>query len=122
MRHDVATPSYLFRRVVDNVLQAMTTSAPSLSNGWSANSLNAEALSYTEPKRESLTDVAFGAEPFGWLPLYTMVTFQPYLGYAVAQRRARRQARTLAVLEGVALIGAAVAVGWSAWAARGRLR
>lgn len=33
--------------------------------------------------------------PSGWLPLYTMVTFRPDIGYATARRESRRQTQIL---------------------------
>lgn len=47
------------------------------------------------------------AEPRGWVPLYTMVTFRPDVGYAVARAKAARQQRVLTGLGwGVGAVGA----------------
>lgn len=46
--------------------------------------------------------------PSGWLPLYTMVTFRPDIGYATARRESRRQAQ---VLQYATWASTAVAVG-----------
>ena len=48
----------------------------------------------------------------GWMPLYTMVTFRPDIGYAVAKSKADRQARILnAVGFGAAFFGVVSVVG-----------
>jgi kynurenine 3-monooxygenase len=91
------------------VLGALTAPAPAPGG----------ALSYTAPSDE---------EPFavgrlsGWLPLYTMVTFRPDIGYATAQKRAARQARVLHLVEGVLAVTAAGALAWTASLVRSRLR
>lgn len=40
-------------------------------------------------------DVYPSAQPKGWMPLYTMVTFRPDVGYAAAKRKAEGQTRIL---------------------------
>jgi kynurenine 3-monooxygenase len=123
MRHDVTTPSYLFRKAVDNILEALTSSSPSppfLSATDGA--ADTADLTYTAPRGEDGTETAFAPEPFGWLPLYSMVTFSPHLGYAAARRRAQRQAKVLGTLERIVVLGTAAAVGWTAWSMRARLR
>lgn len=44
------------------------------------------------------TDVYPSAQPEGWMPLYTMVTFRPDIGYAAAKSKAERQTRVLNAL------------------------
>jgi len=68
MRHDVATWSFLLRKAVDNLLYGL----------WGEKAANVARIGpFTSPR--------------GWLPLYTMVTFRPDIGYATAKRRAKRQ-------------------------------
>jgi kynurenine 3-monooxygenase len=124
MRHDVATPSYLFRRAIDNILHALTspTASSKSPSALVQGPEDSSELTYTKPKGENSLGAAFEAEPFGWLPLYTMVTFRPHLGYAAAQRRAQRQDRILLFLEGVATVGTVAAVSWAAWVMKNRLR
>ncbi|KAJ7740693.1 hypothetical protein DFH07DRAFT_838794 [Mycena maculata] len=102
MRHSVTTPAYIFRKTVDALLYSFTSpriiSLPSLV--------------------PLLSRVPFAAEVSGWLPLYTMVTFRPDVGYATAKRRAERQSRILSALgwAGTGVLGAAgVCVMRMAW-------
>ena len=83
MRHSVTTPMFLFKKAVDNVLYALSRrQRPSLA-----------------AFRTTLASVPFPAGyPSEWIPLYTMVTFRPDVSYAVAQRKAERQARILTAL------------------------
>lgn len=123
MRHDVTTPSYLFRKTVDNILEALTSSSPSsLSSNTGNGSTDPGKLSYTMPLAEDGTGNAFAPEPFGWLPLYSMVTFQPHLSYSAARRRAQYQTRVLRTVEQAILFGATLAVGWTAWTMRAHWR
>jgi len=56
---------------------------------------------------EPLSRIAFPtADPSGWLPLYTMVTFRPDISYATAKRKAARQAT---ILTAIARLGAVAA-------------
>jgi kynurenine 3-monooxygenase len=88
MRHSVTTPSYLFRKHLDNFLYSLTS--PQI-----------VPLSSLIP---TLTLVPYPSEPpGGWLPLYTMVTFRPDISYATVKNKAARQARILA---GVWWVGA----------------
>ncbi|KAJ7452516.1 hypothetical protein B0H11DRAFT_2073793 [Mycena galericulata] len=93
MRHSVTTPAYIFRKTVDALLYSLTSpriiSLPSLI--------------------PLLSRVPFAAKVSGWLPLYTMVTFRPDIGYATAKRRAERQLRILSALGwvGIGALGAA---------------
>jgi kynurenine 3-monooxygenase len=120
MRHDVTTPSYLFRKAIDNVLEALTSSSPAPRHHTTVNGNNPSAeLTYTAPACED-EESAFVSEPFGWLPLYSMVTFQPRLGYAAARRKAQTQGWVLKGLESTLIVGAAAAVGWAVWLARSK--
>jgi kynurenine 3-monooxygenase len=120
MRHAVTTPSYLFRKAVDNVLEALTSSAPSSHAPKVIDSPGPSAdLTYTAPAGED-PEPAFMAEPFGWLPLYSMVTFRPRMGYASARRKAQAQMRVLKTIEGAVLFGTATALIWAGWSARRR--
>jgi len=69
MRNDVATWSFLLRKAVDNLLYGLGGEKPA-----------------------SITTLGPFKSRKGWLPLYTMVTFRPDIGYATAKRRAERQA------------------------------
>lgn len=119
MRHDVTTPSYLFRKAVDNVLEALTSSAPNSRASKADSYTQSMDLTYTASAGED-TEPAFVSEPFGWLPLYSMVTFQPRMGYATARRKAQAQMRVLKTLEGVVTFGTLAALGWAAWSVRRR--
>lgn len=58
---------------------------------------------------EPLSRIAFPtANPRGWLPLYTMVTFRPDISYATARRKAARQDIILITIAslGTAVVGA----------------
>jgi kynurenine 3-monooxygenase len=120
MRHEVTTPSYLFRKAIDNVLEALTSSAPASlpQTAIDGNEPSAE-LTYTAPADKD-EESAFAAEPFGWLPLYSMVTFQPRLSYAAARRKAQAQGMVLKALESTFMVGVAAAAGWAVWLARRR--
>lgn len=103
MRHDVTTWSFLFRKALDNLLY-----------GFSG-SVGRSALDPTLSQ-----DMFSTKKPSGWLPLYTMVTFRPDIGYATAKRKAERQA-TVVTASGVAGLAAFVlsgALAWQRWARR----
>ncbi|KAJ7172573.1 hypothetical protein C8R46DRAFT_1161974 [Mycena filopes] len=55
-----------------------------------------------------LARVPFASDISGWIPLYTMVTFRPDVGYATAKRRAERQSHILTSLgwAGTGVLGA----------------
>ncbi|KAJ7632530.1 hypothetical protein FB45DRAFT_506170 [Roridomyces roridus] len=93
MRHSVTTPAYLFRKTVDALLYSLTS--PKII-----------PLSSLVPL---LSRVPFAEKVSGWLPLYTMVTFRPDIGYAIAKQRAERQSRILTALGwlGTGALGAA---------------
>ncbi|KAG9318800.1 hypothetical protein JVU11DRAFT_901 [Chiua virens] len=89
MRHSVTTPSYLFKKALDNILYTITSSKNSL------------AL-----VTRSLAIVPFPSPiPTGWLPLYTMVTFRPDISYATARKKATKQS---AILSSVGHLGTVV--------------
>ncbi|KAF8574488.1 FAD/NAD-binding domain-containing protein [Ramaria rubella] len=77
MRHSVTTPSYIFRKTLDNVFAAL--SAPYIPFSVLAPTLARAPTGFPSPA------------PRGWLPLYTMVTFRPDISYAAAKRKAERQ-------------------------------
>ncbi|KAF7304788.1 Kynurenine 3-monooxygenase [Mycena kentingensis (nom. inval.)] len=82
MRHSVTTPVYLFRKALDGLLYSLTSRR--------GNSL---------PSLLPLLDrTTFATAVAGWIPLYTMVTFRPDIGYAAVKRRAERQSRVLSLL------------------------
>ncbi|PFH50664.1 hypothetical protein AMATHDRAFT_47691 [Amanita thiersii Skay4041] len=103
MRHSVTTLTYLFKKIVDNILYTLTSRKPIL-------------LDSMVPL---LSRVPYPpGEPKGWLPLYTMVTFRPDISYAMAKRKAvwqnnllgtiGRVGMTLMVVTGVLLV-------WITW-------
>jgi hypothetical protein len=78
MRHDVTTLSFRLRKKIDNLLYKL--GGKTSGNGrdpWALDSIRR----FTLPRRSK-----------GWMPLYTMVTFRPDIGYAVAKSKADRQA------------------------------
>jgi kynurenine 3-monooxygenase len=90
MRHSVTTPSYIAKKALDRFLFSLTSPRP--------DSVSAMA--------EPLSRMAFPTvDPRGWLPLYTMITFRPDISYAVAKRKAARQA---IILTAIARLGTAV--------------
>ncbi|KAJ8597981.1 FAD/NAD(P)-binding domain-containing protein [Rhizopogon salebrosus TDB-379] len=90
MRHSVTTPSYIAKKALDRFLFSLTSPRP--------DSVSAMA--------EPLSRMAFPTvDPRGWLPLYTMITFRPDISYAVAKRKAARQAT---ILTAIARLGTAV--------------
>ncbi|TFK54973.1 FAD/NAD(P)-binding domain-containing protein [Heliocybe sulcata] len=93
MRHAVTTPTYLFRKAVDNLLYLATARKPPAA--W-------DTLLAT-----SSSPFPAGQADGEWLPLYTMVTFRPDISYDVAKSKAERQSRIL------------LGVGWCATAVTG---
>lgn len=93
MRHSVTTPTYLFKKTLDNFLYAIS--------------------SWRNPLQDPITRVVRSGVPFptrwpsGWIPLYTMVTFRPDISYATAKRKSMVQSRVLTVTGqlGTVLIG-----------------
>jgi len=83
MRHDVTTPSFRLRKKVDNLLYKLGGGQP-------------ETLTSLWPRFHKA--VYPSAQPKGWMPLYTMVTFRPDIGYAAAKSKAERQTRILNAL------------------------
>ena len=79
---------------MDNILYSLT-----------AQQVMPAALS---PKPSPAQDAFPTRRPNGWLPLYTMVTFRPDIGYATARRESKRQAQ---VLQYATWASAAVTVG-----------
>ena len=98
MRHSVATPSYLFRRSVDNLFSIMTS--------WRQHSIPLESGS-----ANSVVPFAT-SNPSGWLPLYTMVTFRPDISYSVAKKKSERQAQIVTAL---GWIGTALVLSMTTW-------
>ena len=80
MRHDVTTLSFRLRKKIDNLLYELGGKLPSLSPRF----------------RNQLYPSTQANE--GWMPLYTMVTFRPDIGYAAAKSKAERQTRILNTL------------------------
>lgn len=94
MRHLVATPMFLIKKMFDNIL-------------FKLSSRQSNSLDSLSPL---LTHSLYApGPPRGWLPLYTMVTFRPDISYAAAKRKAEHQASILTGLGwlGTALIGVA---------------
>jgi len=76
MRHDVTTLSFRLRKKIDNLLYKLS-GEPS------------ETLTSLGPRFHKA--VYPSAQSIGWMPLYTMVTFRPDIGYAAARAKAERQ-------------------------------
>ncbi|KAJ7285941.1 FAD/NAD-P-binding domain-containing protein [Mycena rebaudengoi] len=109
MRHSVITPAYIFRKTIDALLYSLSSrriiSLPSLI--------------------PLLSRMPFAPQVSGWLPLYTMVTFRPDIGYATAKRRAERQSRILSGLgwAGTAgVVGVMMRVAWFTFSRRMHLK
>jgi len=91
MRHDVTTLSFRLRKKIDNLLYEFGGKRP-------------ETLGSLGPRFHR--EVYPSTQVKGWMPLYTMVTFRPDIGYAAAKSKAERQARILnAVGFGGAIFG-----------------
>ncbi|KAH0827074.1 hypothetical protein J3R83DRAFT_4759 [Lanmaoa asiatica] len=79
MRHSVTTPTYLFKKALDNLLYTITFSRSS----FALVTRSLATVPFTTPN------------PTGWLPLYTMVTFRPDISYATAWKKAAKQSAVL---------------------------
>jgi len=80
MRHDVTTSSFRLRKKIDNLLYQFGGKKP-------------ETIASLGPRFHK--EVYPSMQAKGWMPLYTMVTFRPDIGYAAAKTKAERQARIL---------------------------
>jgi len=83
MRHDVTTSSFHLRKKIDNILYKLSGRQP-------------ETLGSLSHRFQ--TAVYPSPQPRGWMPLYTMVTFRPDIGYATAKSKAERQTNILNAL------------------------
>jgi len=91
MRHDVTTSSFRLRKKIDNLLYKLSGKQP-------------ETLASLG--RRFHRALFPSPQPQGWMPLYTMVTFRPDIGYATAKSKAERQASILNALGfGAGLLG-----------------
>ena len=108
MRHSVTTPAHKLKRMVDNLLFALTCRTP-----VTLTSLGAFPSGVTFPT----------GRPRGWVPLYTMVTFRPDISYSNAKRKAAEQGRVMSkvgIVGSVALgVGASVLVRMALFCRRG---
>lgn len=93
MRHSVTTARYSLRKWIDNVFARVSARyvcfsalAPTLGQEWTGFPPSA---------------------PWGWLPLYTMVTFRADISYSAAKKKAERQSR---IISGVGWAGVGVGV------------
>ncbi|CAL1715917.1 unnamed protein product [Somion occarium] len=79
MRETLTKPTFYLRKALDNVLYALTARQviPTINNPG------------------SVPDPFPTAQPSGWLPLYTMVTFRPDISYGTVKRKAQRQREIL---------------------------
>ena len=101
MRHDVTTLSFRLRKKIDSILYRLGGKQP-------------ETLASLGPRFHKA--VYPSGQPRGWMPLYTMVTFRPDIGYATAKSKAERQTRILNGLGfGAGLLGVASLVGGVAY-------
>jgi kynurenine 3-monooxygenase len=95
MRHSVTTPAYIMKKALDHLLFSLTARGPTLG--------------------DSLSRIAFPTvNPRGWLPLYTMVTFRPDIGYATARRKAAKQDIIIARLGTVGVCATGFYITWTA--------
>ncbi|KZV71872.1 FAD/NAD-P-binding domain-containing protein [Peniophora sp. CONT] len=103
MRHAVATTSYLLRRAVDKFLYTLSSPKPV----------------FLDSLAPTLAKVPFSTpQPKGWLPLYTMVTFRPDIGYASVTKKMQQQSQLISNLGYVAsgVLGVAgVGIAWLAY-------
>lgn len=72
---------YIFKKSLDNLLYSLS-SGPVVS------------LTSLQPLLSRVPYLP--GKPYGWLPLYTMVTFRPDISYATARKKAARQANIIA--------------------------
>ncbi|KAG1768355.1 FAD/NAD(P)-binding domain-containing protein [Suillus occidentalis] len=98
MRHSVTTPAYIMKKALDHLLFSLTARGPTLG--------------------DSLSRIAFPTiNPRGWLPLYTMVTFRPDIGYATARRKAAKQDIVLATIARLGTVGVCATGFYITWTA-----
>jgi kynurenine 3-monooxygenase len=91
MRHDVTTLSFRLRKKIDNLLYKLSGTRPETLVSVGAR-FHKALYPYPQPR--------------GWMPLYTMVTFRPDIGYAAAKLKAERQTSILNALGfGTGLLG-----------------
>jgi len=91
MRHDVTTLSFRLRKKIDNLLYKFGGKRPE---------------TMASLGRRFHKDVYPSGQVKGWMPLYTMVTFRPDVGYATAKSKAERQTRVLNALGlGIIILG-----------------
>ena len=76
----MTTLSFRLRKKIDNLLYKFGGKQPETFGSLGAR-FHEEVYPSTQVK--------------GWMPLYTMVTFRPDIGYAAAKSKAERQARVL---------------------------
>lgn len=92
----MTTLSYRLRKKIDNLLYKMSGKRP-------------ETVASLGPRFHKA--VYPSPQVNGWMPLYTMVTFRPEIGYAAAKSKAERQVRILnAVGYGTVFLGVVSAV------------
>ncbi|KAF8498334.1 FAD/NAD-P-binding domain-containing protein [Gautieria morchelliformis] len=96
MRHSVTTPSYVFRKMIDDLFAAL--SAPYIPFSTLAPTLADEPEGFP------------GSAPRGWLPLYTMVTFRPDISYATAKKKAENQSTIITGI-GLGSLGVGIWIG-----------
>jgi len=94
MRHSVTTPSYIFRKTIDNLFATLTAQYIPFSS--------------LAPKLARELDGFPPGQANGWLPLYTMVTFRPDISYATAQKKNERQNRIITRIGVASLLGVGV--------------
>lgn len=98
MRHSVTTPAYIMKKALDHLLFSLTARGPTLG--------------------DSLSRITFPTvNPRGWLPLYTMVTFRPDIGYATARRKAAKQDIILATIARLGTVGVCATGFYITWTA-----
>ena len=92
MRHSVATPTYLFRRTLENIFSYLTSRSQVIPASV-APLLSQQTFPTLSPK--------------GWIPQYTMVTFRPDISYETVRWKAERQTKIIA---GLGWCGTAVGI------------
>ena len=106
MRHSVTTLRYVLRKFLDNLLY----------------SLSSPLMVSLESLTPVLAKVPYPpANPKGWLPLYTMVTFRPDINYAAVKKKAAGQAVILTWISRIGVATLGVAGTWTMWLAKKRL-
>ena len=101
MRHSVTTPSYRFRKALDNALYSLN---------WRHVAAPAVAAALAAPGAAG----PFPGTAGGWLPLYTMVTFRADVSYSTARRKHERQSRVLGLAAWLSAGAGVVAAGVAA--------